>query len=1003
MDIARLRRAANRYARVVPGAIATGLLTVGLGVPAVVAVPLAESAGDVVRDATADAVSPDPTPDAFPPAAGTADEPPAARSDAVTPRAADPHAGSQVSASSADLSTATTAPAATDTARAPQVAATPSATVAPLAINGTQPICTAGYVYSVTPGGQLQEVAPSGAVTAVGTAASNVSGFNGLGIGSGGTTAFAVNRSRNVAIGTIYSYNTSTGAWTSTGVSTGDTGTNLVGGAVDLSTGSYYFGGFTSTGAFRLYQYTPGASAVVFRGTIATGATTSTNGDIAFDAAGNLFIVRGDGATSTVVSVTRANLAAASGGTVPSSIGQGFATMENVNGIAFDASGRAFLGSGTTLRSYTMPSFTQSPAGNITTGLGASTDLATCSSPPTITIEKVVEGGRNAATDQFQLSLSQGTTSIGSATTAGSTVGLQNERIGPVPTGRNVALSFSEAAAGTTVTSRYATTWQCSVDGVQTSSGTGTAGTITTPLIGQSVVCQFRNAPLGAQVNITKQVTDGRGLNPQPRAGWTVSSAITASTGSVSASLPVARQTAASGTATWDHTFGTTASRGTVTVGESMQPGFVFQSGQCVLTRLDGTTETTTLAGPGDQQVAGVAPGDRLDCSYVNRPAPGTLGITKAFDPSVPQGSGSIGFTGTYTCTLSGATVASGTWSVTGAGSAVLVPAAGTPAPNAVPPGASCTATEVPPSGSQGLPNDSYVWGAPQIGPAVTISSGGTSTVTVTNTATRVYGGFRVTKVVPAGSVVDPGSTFSGGWSCALGSEVVTGTWGPIAAGATWTSPSSAPVPRGASCSVTSETRADRPVANDPSYAWAGDPVFSAPVAAVTTTPSNVVTVTNATVRTLGSVVWSKVDGAGTVLSGSEWLLTGPGLPSGGLTVTDCVAAASTACTGRDVDPSAGGFRIADLLWGDYELRETRAPAGYVMSPTVQRFTIGSATGQGGSTAVDLGRIINAQRTPPTLPLTGGLGSDGFAIAGGGLVAVAATALLVARRKRVIS
>ncbi|PWD50946.1 hypothetical protein C8046_10060 [Serinibacter arcticus] len=856
-----------------------------------------------------------------------------------------------------------------------------------------RPFCEAGYVYSVTDNGQLQQVAPGGVVTPKGTRAPNVSSFNGLGIGSGGQPVYAIARSGSGTSmsGTIYSYNVTTGVWSSTGATSGNTSSNLVGGAVDLSSGLYYFGGFTSSGSFRLYQYDPAANpAVTLKGTVSTGSGGNANGDFAFDATGNLFIVRGDGTSTTVYSVTSANLAAASGGAIASSVSRSFTTMSNVNGIAFDASGKAFLASTTTMRSYDMPGWTQNPTTDVTTGLGDSTDLSTCSSPPTITIEKFVEGRRVNATDQFTLTLTQGAAQIGTVTTSGNASGLQGQRIGPLPTVRNVALTFGETASGTTNLNQYVSSYRCLVDGVQRSQGNGTTGSITIPTGGQSVECRIYNSPVAAQVSITKLVTDGAGANPAPRPGWNVTSSVAATTGTIVAGTQAAtQQTATSGTATWDYTFGSTTSRATVTVSETMQPGYVFQSAQCVVTHLDGTTATTTLTGPGAQGITGVAPGDRVDCTYVNRPAPGQLAVTKILDASVPAGSGAIPFAGTYTCVLGGATVASGTWTVTGAGAAVLTPAA-----TSVAAGASCTVTETPPTASQGLPNSSYVWGAPQVGPAVTIASGTTSSISVTNSATRVRGAFQVTKVVPAGSTVDAGSTFSGQWRCTLGAEVVTGTWGPIAAGATWVSPSTAQIPTGAECAVTTETRAAAPVAADLSYRWAGDPAFSAPVQATTGTTLATVTVTNATARDLGAVVWSKVDGAGAALASSEWLLTGPGLPAAGLAVTDCVATAPTDCTGPDRDPAPGAFQLVDLLWGDYELVETRAPAGYQLGTTVHEFTIGPAL------TVDLGPIVNDQRGQPSLPLTGGLGSDSFAVGGGALLAAAAAVLLLFRRRR---
>jgi hypothetical protein len=117
----------------------------------------------------------------------------------------------------------------------------------------------------------------------------------------------------------------------------------------------------------------------------------------------------------------------------------------------------------------------------VTSSLGHSTDLASCGSPPTIAIEKVVQGGRAQQGDQFKLTLNQGGTQIANATTTGNAAGVQPDRIGPLPTVRGVPLTFAESAAGTTNMSYYASSYRCLVDGVQTTQGNGISGSITIP------------------------------------------------------------------------------------------------------------------------------------------------------------------------------------------------------------------------------------------------------------------------------------------------------------------------------------------------------------------------------------------------------------------------------------------------------------------------------------------------------------------------------------------
>lgn len=146
----------------------------------------------------------------------------------------------------------------------------------------------------------------------------------------------------------------------------------------------------------------------------------------------------------------------------------------------------------------------------------------------------------------------------------------------------------------------------------------------------------------------------------------------------------------------------------------------------------------------------------------------------------------------------------------------------------------------------------------------------------------------------------------------------------------------------------------------------------------------------------LGSATWVKTDEAAKALAGSEWELTGPG-DTKPVATKDCIAEIIAACTGLDRDPAAGKFTLESLKWGEYSLKETKAPAGYVLDPTVHKFTIGG--GQQANLTIDLGKIKNEQQPALSLPLTGGLGSQSFFL-GGGAVLLAALAVLGIRRRK---
>lgn len=150
---------------------------------------------------------------------------------------------------------------------------------------------------------------------------------------------------------------------------------------------------------------------------------------------------------------------------------------------------------------------------------------------------------------------------------------------------------------------------------------------------------------------------------------------------------------------------------------------------------------------------------------------------------------------------------------------------------------------------------------------------------------------------------------------------------------------------------------------------------------------SNAVKLTNTYVAETGSVSWSswsKTDGSGALLAGSQWTLTGPDRKS--VTVVDNGE--------NDADPAVGTLKVTGLAWGEYSLVESKAPAGYVADLKPQSFDV-----KADALTLDLGKIVNKQRTPPTLPLTGGMSTDAFVLGGVTLMMLSA-GLAVALRRR---
>lgn len=147
----------------------------------------------------------------------------------------------------------------------------------------------------------------------------------------------------------------------------------------------------------------------------------------------------------------------------------------------------------------------------------------------------------------------------------------------------------------------------------------------------------------------------------------------------------------------------------------------------------------------------------------------------------------------------------------------------------------------------------------------------------------------------------------------------------------------------------------------------------------------------------LGTVNWAKTDEAGDPLAQSEWELSGPddfndGAP---MAIEDCIAAESADCTGADRDPAGGQFTVVHLPWGNYELKETKAPAGYYPMADPLAFEIID-----GDLVIDLAGIENLRRESPMLPLTGGLGRDLYFLLGGSVAAMGAVAYWLMKWRR---
>ncbi|MDC4233027.1 CshA/CshB family fibrillar adhesin-related protein [Actinomyces sp. B33] len=106
-------------------------------------------------------------------------------------------------------------------------------------------------------------------------------------------------------------------------------------------------------------------------------------------------------------------------------------------------------------------------------------------------------------------------------------------------------------------------------------------------------------------------------------------------------------------------------------------------------------------------------------------------------------------------------------------------------------------------------------------------------------------------------------------------------------------------------------------------------------------------TITNSSLP--GTLTWNKVDeDSATLLGGTSWVLTGPGVPPETV-VVDCERAACPVGDHLDQDPAPGRFRLTNLRWGTYSIQERTAPAGYSVLPDSLRFTTIIPTGLEGT------------------------------------------------------
>ena len=358
---------------------------------------------------------------------------------------------------------------------------------------------------------------------------------NGLGITADGSTGYSAADTGT----TIRGYDMLTDTWTSyPGRPLPAGGEGIVAGAVDPASGIYYFGdvgaGPTDPTLGHLWGFDTNTNQLVSPAPLITFPSIAgeNNGDIAFDGAGNLYIVTSS-TTHGDLEVVPGPLptTAAQAQLLQPTLLSGFAVPPAagaaVNGIAFDAAGTLYLSlsgaaggvfsidPGTGASQSALTPLSAALIGPSGTGL---VDLASCSFPPSVSVQKNVVSRVNP-TDQFTLTVTGPTVSLpATATTVGTADGLQQTAGGQVVQAGPALARFSdtytatETASGTTDLSQYTATYSC-VDVVNPANPqfpiTGSGTTVSFPLdpfAGESpsVVCTFTNAALTSGLTLDK-------------------------------------------------------------------------------------------------------------------------------------------------------------------------------------------------------------------------------------------------------------------------------------------------------------------------------------------------------------------------------------------------------------------------------------------------------------------------------------------------------------------
>ncbi|KAM9861797.1 hypothetical protein ACI1US_02343 [Leucobacter sp. BZR 635] len=336
----------------------------------------------------------------------------------------------------------------------------------------------------------------------------------------------------------------------------------FVAGAVDPLSGDYFFGyyenGTGSSGVISLtvYRHKIGSNTSAKVATFTTprgvnNGAPSGNGDFAFNSEGDLIFIasakkdRGRQDGTTVGTISAELLQRALDGSSSRSYQLERGAIRNglpldgdapFNGIAFTEQGDIIVEQGQMNRmknAITFDNLFRTPS-NIG-AKGSPTDLASCTSPPTLEVTKnVVE--RSQVGDQFELTAEwhEGENDtpqpLGSAVTEGSQTGVQEESLGPIPIRSDAWYTITEKGSAGANLADYSTTFACTIggQGVDVKRLSDTSYRVKYPKVtsgqGESLKCQFTNGPMRPNLTVSKSAdpTSGTAVSAQQQVTYSV-------------------------------------------------------------------------------------------------------------------------------------------------------------------------------------------------------------------------------------------------------------------------------------------------------------------------------------------------------------------------------------------------------------------------------------------------------------------------------------------------